>query len=174
MPFEGGGPATLSFLGGNVGMLVGTSPTAWPTWKAKRMFPVAVASEKRSPICPDVPTLKEKGWDVVLAQWRGVLAPKGTPPDRVRTLADAFQKALATDTWKAFRERTKSVDAVPGPRPSSARSSPPRRTDSSRSWTSWVSGRSRDAACEASQIGYAASSGPVERYFPLARRQSLS
>jgi tripartite-type tricarboxylate transporter receptor subunit TctC len=51
----------------------------------------------------------------VLAQWRGVLAPKGTPPDRVRTLADAFQKALATDTWKTFRERTQSVDLFLGP-----------------------------------------------------------
>ena len=71
---------------------------------------LAVASEKRSPIFPDVPTLKEKGWDVVLAQWRGVLAPKGTPPDRIRALADAFQKGLATDSWKAFRDRTQSVD----------------------------------------------------------------
>ena len=38
-----------------------------------------------------------------------------TPPDRVRTLADAFQKALATDTWKTFRERTQSVDLFLGP-----------------------------------------------------------
>ncbi len=115
VPFEGGGPATLSFLGGNVDMLVGNVSDSVANLEAKRMFPIAVASEKRSPIYPDVPTLKEKGWDVVLAQWRGVLAPKGTPPDRVRTLADAFQKALATDTWKTFRERTQSVDLFLGP-----------------------------------------------------------
>ena len=45
----------------------------------------------------------------------GVLAPKGTPPDRISMLADAFQKGLATDSWKAFRERTQSVDLFLGP-----------------------------------------------------------
>jgi tripartite-type tricarboxylate transporter receptor subunit TctC len=115
VPFEGGGPATLSFLGGNVDMLVGNVSDSIANLEAKRMFPVAVASERRSPIFPDVPTLREKGWDVVLMQWRGVLAPKGTPPDRLRTIADAFQKALATDSWKSFRDRTKSIDLFLGP-----------------------------------------------------------
>lgn len=115
IPFEGGGPATLSFLGGNVDMLVGNVSDSLANLEANRMYPVAVASERRSPIFPDVPTLKEKGWDVVLTQWRGVLAPKGTPADRVRALAEAFQKGLATDSWKAFRERTKSVDLYLGP-----------------------------------------------------------
>jgi tripartite-type tricarboxylate transporter receptor subunit TctC len=115
IPFEGGGPAMLSFLGGNVDMLVGNVSDTLANLEAKRVFPVAVASERRSPIFPDVPTLKEKGWDVVLAQWRGVLAPQGTPPERVRTLADAFQRALATDSWKAFRDRSKSVDLFLGP-----------------------------------------------------------
>jgi tripartite-type tricarboxylate transporter receptor subunit TctC len=115
VPFEGGGPATISFLGGNVDMLVGNVSDSVANLEAKRMFPIAVASERRSPIYPDVPTLKEKGWDVVLTQWRGVLAPKGTPPDRVRLLAEAFQKALGSDSWKAFRDRTKSVDLFLGP-----------------------------------------------------------
>lgn len=115
VPFEGGGPATLSFLGGNVDMLVGNVSDSLANLEAKRMFPVAVASEKRSPIAPDVPTLREKGWDVVLAQWRGILAPKGTPADRIRLLADGFQKALGTDSWKSFRDRSKSVDLFLGP-----------------------------------------------------------
>lgn len=115
VPFEGGGPATLAFLGGNVDMLVGNVSDTLASLEAKRMFPVAVASERRSPIFPDVPTLKEKGADVVLMQWRSVLAPKGTPPDRIRMLADAFQKAQATDSWATFRERSKSIDLFLGP-----------------------------------------------------------
>lgn len=115
IPFDGGGPAMLAFLGGNVDVLVGNVSDALANLEARRMVPIAVASERRSPIYPDVPTLREKGWDVVLAQWRGVLAPKGTPPERVRTLAEGFQKALASDAWKAFRERSKSVDLFLGP-----------------------------------------------------------
>jgi tripartite-type tricarboxylate transporter receptor subunit TctC len=115
VPFEGGGPAMLSFLGGNVDMLVGNVSDGLASLEGKKMFPVAVASERRSPIYPDVPTLKEKGWDVVLAQWRSVLAPKGTPPDRLAMLAGAFQKALASQSWKQFRDRTKSVDLFLGP-----------------------------------------------------------
>jgi tripartite-type tricarboxylate transporter receptor subunit TctC len=110
IPFDGGGPATIAFLGGNLDVLVGNVSDSLANLEAKRMMAAAVASDKRSPIYPDVPTLKEKGWDVVLTQWRSVLAPKGTPPDRIKVIADAIQKGLATDSWKAFRERSKSVD----------------------------------------------------------------
>jgi tripartite-type tricarboxylate transporter receptor subunit TctC len=39
-----------------------------------------------------------------LPQFRGVVAKKGTPPDRVKVLADAFQKAMQTPEWKKFAE----------------------------------------------------------------------
>ena len=94
----------------------GTSPSVSQHVEAKKMVPLAVASEKRSAIFPNVPTLKEKGWDVVMVQWRSVLAPKGTPRRRVALLAEAFQKAMATDSWKTFNESTKAIDAVPGSR----------------------------------------------------------
>ena len=61
VPFEGGGPATLCFLGGNVDMLVGNVSDSVANLEAKRMFPVAVASEKRSPIYPDVPDAQGEG-----------------------------------------------------------------------------------------------------------------
>jgi tripartite-type tricarboxylate transporter receptor subunit TctC len=114
VPFDGGGPATLSFLGGNVDMLVGNVSENMANIEAKKMVPVAVASEKRSPIA-DVPTLKEKGWDVNLVQWRGVFAPVGTASDRLKTLADGFEKALGTDSWKNFRDQSRSVDLFLGP-----------------------------------------------------------
>lgn len=114
VPFDGGGPAALSFLGGNVDMLVGNVSENMANIEAKKMMPIAVASEKRSSIA-DVPTLKEKGWDVVLVQWRGIFAPKGTPPERVRTLSEGLQKALNTDSWKGFRTQSQSVDLFLGP-----------------------------------------------------------
>ena len=76
---------------------------------------LAVASEKRSAIFPNVPTLREKGWDVVMVQWRSVLAPKGTPAPRVAFLAEAFQKAMTADSWKTFNQNAKAIDAYLGP-----------------------------------------------------------
>ncbi|MBI4013406.1 MAG: tripartite tricarboxylate transporter substrate binding protein [Candidatus Rokubacteria bacterium] len=115
IPHEGGGPATLAFLGKNAEVLVGNVSEVVQHIEAKKMVPVAVASDKRSPIFPEVPTLKEKGSDVVMVQWRSVLAPKGTPAPRVGMLADAFQKAMATESWKTFNRNAKAVDAFLGP-----------------------------------------------------------
>ncbi len=115
IPHEGGGPATLAFLGKNAEVLVGNVSEVAQHVEARKMVPVAVASEKRSPIFPQVPTLREKGWDVVLVQWRSVLAPKGTPAPRVAALAEGFQKAMTADSWKTFNRNAKAVDVFLGP-----------------------------------------------------------
>lgn len=115
IPHEGGGPAILAFLGKNAEVVVGNVSEFFQHVEAKKMVPLAVASEKRSPIFPNVPTLKESGADVVMVQWRSVLAPKGTPPDRVALLAQSFQKAMAAESWKTFNRNAKAVDAYLGP-----------------------------------------------------------
>jgi tripartite-type tricarboxylate transporter receptor subunit TctC len=115
IPHEGGGPATLAFLGKNAEVLVGNVSEVAQHIEAKKMVPLAVASEKRSPIFPEVPTLKERGADVVMVQWRSVLAPRGTPAPRVAFLAETFQKALGADSWKAFNRNSRAVDAYLGP-----------------------------------------------------------
>ena len=115
IPHEGGGPAILAFLGRNAEVVVGNVSEFAQHIEAKKMVPLAVASEKRSPIFPNVSTLKEKGWDVVMVQWRSVLAPKGTPPERIALLAQAFQKAMAQESWKTFNRNTKAVDLYLGP-----------------------------------------------------------
>ncbi|MEX2047753.1 MAG: tripartite tricarboxylate transporter substrate binding protein [Chloroflexota bacterium] len=115
VPFDGGGPALRAFLSKDIDVLVGNLSDVGTTIDAKTAFPFAVASDKRSPVFPDVPTLKEKGWDVVFVQWRSIFAPKGTPAARLNILADGFRKALDSASWKSFRERTRSVDLFLGP-----------------------------------------------------------
>lgn len=115
IPHEGGGPAALTFLGGNAEMLVGNVSEFFQHVQAGRMVPFAVASERRSSIFPQVPTLKEKGWNVVFAQWRSVLAPSGVPALRIATLAIAFQKALGADSWKRFNQNARAIDLYLGP-----------------------------------------------------------
>jgi len=115
IPHEGGGPAALTFLGGNAEMLVGNVSEVFQHIQARRAVPFLVASERRSSIFPTVPTMKEKGWDVVYAQWRSVMAPQGVPPSRIAALTTAFQKALGATSWKRFNENAKAVDLFLGP-----------------------------------------------------------
>lgn len=115
VPFDGGGPATRAFLAGDVDLLVGNISDNAANIDANTMFAAAVASEERSPAFPEAPTLKEKGWDVVFVQWRSVFAPKGTPADRIRILADGFRRALDSASWTDFRETSRSVDLFLGP-----------------------------------------------------------
>ena len=115
IPHDSGGQAILAFLGRNAEVVVGNVSEFYQHIEAKKMVPLAVASEKRSPIFPKVSTLKEKGWDVVMVQWRSILAPKGTPPERIALLAQAFRKAMAAESWKTFNRNTKAVDLYLGP-----------------------------------------------------------
>ena len=63
-----------------------------------------IFAEKRHPAFADVPTTKELGLDITLPQFRGIVARKGTPAERVQTLAGAFRKAMETAQWKKFAE----------------------------------------------------------------------
>jgi tripartite-type tricarboxylate transporter receptor subunit TctC len=51
-----------------------------------------VATDARVPTLPDVPTFKELGYDIVGGAYRGVALPKGTPPEIVKKVTDAFVK----------------------------------------------------------------------------------
>jgi tripartite-type tricarboxylate transporter receptor subunit TctC len=114
IPFDGGGPAIQSFLGGNVDILIGNLSDTAASVEAGKMIPVAVASEERG-VLDDVPTLVENGWDVVLQQWRGILAPKDTPRETLQILADAFKAAMSQPAWTRYRETSQSVDMFLGP-----------------------------------------------------------
>src|SRR6185436_19736789 len=62
--------------------------------------PLASFGGKRSASVPDVPTLKELGYDVEYYLWVGIFAPKGTPPAIVTTLRTAIGKAIESDQFK--------------------------------------------------------------------------
>ncbi|MCC6471071.1 MAG: tripartite tricarboxylate transporter substrate binding protein [Alphaproteobacteria bacterium] len=62
--------------------------------------PLAVLSETRDPAIADVPTAKELGYDAVFCNEHNLYAPKGTPPDRLAVLVNAFSKALGLESVK--------------------------------------------------------------------------
>jgi tripartite-type tricarboxylate transporter receptor subunit TctC len=93
LPTTGGGPAITAVLGNNAQMSTQTGQATYQHVKAGKMRALATFGEQRSKTLPDVPTLKEKGFDVVYYLWVGLFAPKGTPAPIVSTLAAAIDKA---------------------------------------------------------------------------------
>jgi tripartite-type tricarboxylate transporter receptor subunit TctC len=78
--------------------------------KAGEVRGLAVSSEKRINLWPDVPTMKESGVDVVFDQWRGFAAPKGTPKEAMEKLSAVIKKAVESKEWIDF---TASVGSTP-------------------------------------------------------------
>ncbi len=93
VPFRGGAESVTAIVGGQTDC-GGNHPSEIISHiKAKRLIPIAVALDARDPAIPDVPTFKELGYPVVsVGSVKGVAAPKGTPPEVIRYLADRFKK----------------------------------------------------------------------------------
>jgi tripartite-type tricarboxylate transporter receptor subunit TctC len=89
---DGGGPALIAILGGQVHVIGNLGTQSLPHIKAGKLVPLAVLDYKRDPELPNLPTAIEQGLDIVDVTWRGVLAPKGTPRPIIDKLALAFKK----------------------------------------------------------------------------------
>lgn len=95
IPYKGGAPAVTELMGGHVHLGINALPSVLGPVRLKKLVPIAVASRKRSPALPDVPTLAESGvpgfeYDI----WYAMFAPARTPPAVVNTVNQALQAAL--------------------------------------------------------------------------------
>ena len=90
LPTNGGGPAIVAILGNNAQVTTQSVSATLQHIKAGKLRPLAIFSATRSKHLPDVPTLKELGYDVEYYLWVGIFAPKGTPPAIVTTLRAAI------------------------------------------------------------------------------------
>jgi tripartite-type tricarboxylate transporter receptor subunit TctC len=93
LPTNGGGPALTAFLGNNSQVLVSSISAANNQIKAGKARPLAMFGAQRSKALPDVPTMKELGYDIEYYLWVGLFAPKGTPDNVVAFMRDASKKA---------------------------------------------------------------------------------
>jgi tripartite-type tricarboxylate transporter receptor subunit TctC len=115
VPYPGGGPALTAIAGGHIDAAATNPGNVKPMITAGKVRVLAVSSDKRLEDFPDVPTYKEKGWDVVRYQWRGIMAKAGTPKPVVDRLAAAIQKAQQTEEWKTYLKRVSQLDGYQGP-----------------------------------------------------------
>jgi tripartite-type tricarboxylate transporter receptor subunit TctC len=95
IPYKGGAPALQDVLGGQIDALADSSSWA-PHVKAGKLRLLATWGEKRTQDFPDVPTLKDLGYDVVVDAPNGVGAPKGLDPAIEQRLREAFKLAAAS------------------------------------------------------------------------------
>nr|WP_066410143.1 tripartite tricarboxylate transporter substrate binding protein [Bordetella ansorpii] len=99
IPYNGGPAALQDLMGGRLDFMFSNTSEALPLVKSGKLRALGVSSLKRLALLPDVPTLDEaglKGYETVA--WGGVVAPKGTPADRIATLNTAMQNALKEKT----------------------------------------------------------------------------
>ena len=101
--FPGGGERIAALLGGHVNMMVIEPAEAGEHIRAGNMRVLAQVSDRRLSAFPDVPTLKEAGFDVSpVPQVRGVVAPPGIPKENVAYWEDVFRKLTQTESWRKF------------------------------------------------------------------------
>ncbi|HYC48610.1 MAG TPA: tripartite tricarboxylate transporter substrate binding protein [Burkholderiales bacterium] len=110
VPYKGVAPAIVDLVSGQVQALISTMPSATPHIKSGRVRALAVASAKRAPSLPQVPTFQESGFPGFEASaWNAVLAPAGTPDEIIRRLNGAIVKIVHSPE---IRERLEAQGAV--------------------------------------------------------------
>ena len=107
--YKGGTPALNDVLGGQIPMTFGTVTQALPQYQGKLVRALGVSSDKRHHALPDVPTFREQGFDIVVTEWYGLLAPAGTPKPIVAKLNAEMRRILALP----LGERVSAIDLAP-------------------------------------------------------------
>jgi tripartite-type tricarboxylate transporter receptor subunit TctC len=93
LPTAGGGPALTALLGNNSQVLASSISAAMAQIKAGKLRPLAMFGAERAKSLPDVPTMKELGYNVEYYLWVGLFAPKGTSDTIITYLRDNIKKA---------------------------------------------------------------------------------
>ncbi|MFY3307029.1 Bug family tripartite tricarboxylate transporter substrate binding protein [Achromobacter ruhlandii] len=117
IPYAGASPAINDVVGGQTDLAMLNLSASLPFIRQGRLLALAYASEKRSPLLPDVPTLAEAGVaGADAATWYSLAAPAGTPADIVRTLSDAVRAVNDDpDYRRVMQEQAISLMALSPP-----------------------------------------------------------
>jgi tripartite-type tricarboxylate transporter receptor subunit TctC len=109
-PFTGGGPSLQALLSNTVELAVLAPEEMAGVVASGDVRPLGVASAERLPGFPDVPTLRELGWNVEVENMKGLCAPAGLPDEAYSVLHDRFRRGMQTPVWRNFLERTGAMD----------------------------------------------------------------
>jgi tripartite-type tricarboxylate transporter receptor subunit TctC len=109
VPYRGGGPAMQSVIGGETHLVMDPIASAAPHVRGGSVRALAVATGRRSPVLPEVPTTDEAGLPGFRAEaWIAVLAPARVPPARMQRLQEGFAQGI-----RSARERLAALSVQP-------------------------------------------------------------
>jgi tripartite-type tricarboxylate transporter receptor subunit TctC len=92
IPFKGSPETQGALLGGHI--MVGTGDFNYPIIESGEIRLILLVAEKRSPYYPDVPIMKDLGYDIPAPTFLNIAGPKGLPDEIVKKLDDAYSKAM--------------------------------------------------------------------------------
>lgn len=104
--FSGDGPSWQAALGGQIDVSANNLGIVYPQVAADKLRALAVMSEQRSPYLPNVPTMKELGFDITSGSSRGFAMPKNTPKEIQEIFANAVKQVMETEEFKARAKET--------------------------------------------------------------------
>ena len=114
VPYRGIAPAVNDLVGGQVSMMFAPLQTALPHIRSGKLRAIGIASQKRSPLLPDLPTIAEQGVAKFEAvSWYALMVPAGTPADIVDKLSAATMRFLALPDTRA-KLAAQGMDAAGG------------------------------------------------------------
>lgn len=116
IPFDSGGEVMKALLGGHIDAAWANPNECVSQVDAGLAKVIAVAAPQRLKKWPDAPTLKEKGYNVVFEQFRGIVGPPEMPQEAVKVLAEAFKKLSESQDWQTrYIEKNALTPAYQGP-----------------------------------------------------------
>ena len=113
VPFSGGGESLAAILGAKVTAGISGLSEYEGQIKSGKLRALGVTSAQRIP-GSDIPTFKEQGIDLVIANWRSVVAPPAISAEQKKTLSDAVEKMVKSNAWKDILKQKGWEDAYLG------------------------------------------------------------
>ncbi len=115
IPFSGDGPSWQAALAGHTDATSNNLCTVYPQIRAGTLRALAIMTDKRSPIVPDVPTFKELGYNFTSGSSRGFAMPKNTPKAIIDLFANTVKQVMNTEEFKANALKTAFPSDYLGP-----------------------------------------------------------
>jgi tripartite-type tricarboxylate transporter receptor subunit TctC len=109
IPYQGGGPALAAVAGGQVNLTTAGPASASSFARSGRLRALAILGDKRVANMPEVPTLRELGYDSTYYVWSGLFAPAGTPADVVDALRASIRTMAADPQFKTAMDKMEAT-----------------------------------------------------------------
>ena len=110
IPFAGSSQVKQNVLSRTIPLAVMNIAEGLNDLRQGTLRPLAQMGETRWDRAPDVPTLRELGFDVVIENMKGLNAPAGLPDEIYTSLHDRFRQGMQAPAWKTFLDRTGAMD----------------------------------------------------------------